>query len=217
MTTETPTARYPDAIVKMPDGEYMRDAKGALMPIKLIREQDLLEDQLVRRMIGFAHDLSEEISRFKAHCNADVGTFLQLIEEKYGAKKGGAKGNVTFTSYDGCLKVQVQVAERITFGAGLQVAKALIDECIAEWSGGARPELKALVNEAFRADSEGQVSREAVFRLMRMDITDPRWTKAMEALKDSIRTVGSKSYVRFYRREDPEAKWEAVTVDMAAA
>ena len=206
-----------DSRIEMHDGTYMRDAKGALMPVSLVKDADKLEDQLVRKMMGFALDLNEEIARFKSHCHADVGAFIQLLEEKYQASRGGAKGNVTFTSYDGCFKVQVAVADRITFGAGLQVAKGLIDECLAEWSSDARPELKALVNEAFRTDSEGEVSRDAVFRLMRMDITDPRWLKAMEALKDSIKVVGSKSYVRFYRRPDSEAKWEAVTIDLAAA
>lgn len=206
-----------DAITTGPDGKtYMRDAKGALMPEHLVRDTDKLEDQLVRRMMGYALPLNAQLGRFKGHCHADVGAFLQLLGEKYGTAKGGAKGNLTLTSYDGTLKVQVAVADRITFGAELQIAKGLIDQCINDWSDGARDELRALVNDVFRTDKEGDVSREAVFRLMRVEIADDRWQQAMAAIRDSIRVTGSKSYIRFYKRTTPEDAWEPVPIDLAA-
>ncbi len=48
-------------------------------------------------------------------------------------------------------------------------------------------------------------------------IDDQRWQRAMDAINDSIRVTGSKIYVRFYRRPDPTATWEQVTIDLAAA
>jgi hypothetical protein len=39
------------------------------------------------------------------------GDFDALIAQEYGAKIGGAKGNRTYQSFDGLMKVQVQVAE----------------------------------------------------------------------------------------------------------
>lgn len=203
--------------IEGPDGQfYMRDAKGALMPLHLVRPTDKLEDQLVRGMMGYAVDLHDQLARFKRHCYADVEAYLQLLAEKYDAAKGGKKGNMTLTSYDGTFKVQIAVAERITFGPELQIAKGLIDDCINDWAEGARQELRALVSEAFRTDKEGEVSREAVFRLMRVEITDARWQQAMTAIRDSIRVAGSKSYIRFYRRDTPEAEWQAVPIDLAA-
>lgn len=207
-----------DATIKGPDGKtYMRDAKGGLMPVERVRDTDKLEDQMVRKLLGYALDLNAQIARFKNHCHGDVAAFLQLLAEQYGTEKGGKKGNLTLTSYDGTMKVQVAVADRITFGAELQIAKQLIDECIAAWSDGARSELRALVNEAFNTEKEGEVSRDAMFRLMRVQIEDERWLRAMQAIRDSIRVTGSKSYVRFYRRPSPEANWEAVSIDLAAA
>lgn len=207
MTTEHPP---------VPEG-YKKDAKGRLVPLDLVRPTDELEDQLVDKMMGYADDLSAQIARFRSHCMDDVGAFLELLREKYGAQRGGQKGNMTFTSYDGCRKVQISVAERLTFGPELQVAKNLIDECIAEWSAGANAQIRALVSHAFQVDKEGQVSREAVFALRRVSIDDPRWERAMEAIGDSVRVVGSKEYIRFYRRKAPTERWEAVTIDLAAA
>lgn len=196
---------------------YMADAKGRLVPVDQVRPVDKLEDQLVDTMMGFADELSAQIARFKGHCFDDVGAFLALLEDKYDAKRGGRKGNMTFTSYDGCSRVTVQVADQLQFGPELQVAKALVDECIAEWSAESRGEIRALVNHAFQVDKQGQVSREAIFALRRIEIADERWQRAMAAISDSVRIVGSKTYMRFHRRPTPTDKWLAVTIDLASA
>jgi hypothetical protein len=39
----------------------------------------------------------------------------------------------------------------------------------------------------------------------------------MEAIRDAIRVVGSKTYVRVFRRDAPDAAWQAVTIDLAKA
>ena len=196
---------------------YLRDSKGRLVPERLVKPVDLLEDQTVRKIMGYADELSRQVARFKAHTFDDIGSFVDLIAEQYGAKKGGAKGNMTFTSFDGTFQVKIAVADTMTFGPELQIAKCLIDECINGWSEGANDHIKVLVQHAFRVDREGQVSREAIFALRRVQIDDARWLRAMDAINDSIRVVGSKTYVRFYRRPDPNANWEQVTIDLAAA
>ncbi|MBE0529505.1 MAG: DUF3164 family protein [Rhodospirillales bacterium] len=195
---------------------YMQDAKGRLVPEHLVKEIDKLQDQLVKKCLGYADELSAQIARFKGHTFDDVAAFMDLLGEKYGQSKGGRKGNVTFTSFDGCAKVQVAVQDHIDFGPELQVAKGRIDECIEEWAADSRDEIRALVNHAFEVDKPGQVNREALFALRKIDIDDERWRSAMAAITDSIRVTGSKTYVRFYRRATPEDRWQAVTIDLAA-
>jgi hypothetical protein len=199
-----------------PEG-YMQDAKGRLVPEHLVKPTDLLEDQTVRKILGYADELNTQISRFKAHCFDDIGAYLDLLAERYGWKpKDGAKGNMTLTTYDGTFKVQVAIADTLTFGPELQIAKELIDACIAEWAEGSRDEIRALVAYAFQTDKEGQVSREAVFSLRRINIDDARWLTAIAAINDSIRVQGSKTYLRFYRRTKTTDRWEHVTIDLAA-
>lgn len=199
----------------IPNG-YLQDAKGRLVPDHLVKPVDRLEDQLVRKCMGYADELNRQIARFKGHTFDDVAAFMDLLAEQYGQAKGGRKGNVTFTSFDGCFKVQVAVQDHIDFGPELQVAKQLIDECIEEWAAGSRDEIRALVNHAFEVDKPGQVNREALFALRKIDIDDERWRQAQAAITDSIRVTGSKTYVRFYRRPTPEDRWQAVTIDLAA-
>ncbi|HEY9344208.1 MAG TPA: DUF3164 family protein [Inquilinus sp.] len=196
---------------------YLKDAKGRLVPEHLVKPTDKLQDQLVAKMLAYADELSAQIARFKAHCFDDVGTFVDLLAEQYGVTRGGGKGNMSFNSYDGTLKVVIAVADHLTFGPELQIAKTLVDECIAEWSEGSSDHIKVLVQHAFQVDQAGKVSREAIFGLRRLEIQDDRWQRAMAAINDSVRIEGSKAYIRFYRRPTPEATWQAVTIDLAAA
>jgi len=140
-----------------------------------------------------------------------------LLAEKYGAQKGGAKGNTTFQTLDGCQKVQVQVSDLIDFGPEIQTAKTLIDECLNEWAADSRPEIRAIVTRAFNTDKEDQINRSEILMLLRLEIEDPRWLKAMEAIRDAMRVTGSKSYVRFYTRDAPDAAWTTITIDLAKA
>ena len=203
-------------MTNVPEG-YMADAKGRLVPGHLVKDNERLEDQTVRKILGFAEELNARIARFKGHTFDDVASFLDLLAEKYGATRGGARGNVTLTTYDGCQKVVVQVQDFLTFGPELQVAKTLFDACISEWAEGADDKIKVLVEHAFQVDKEGRINRAAVFGLRRLDIDDPAWNAAIGALGDSIRVQGSREYVRFYKRANPRDRWQAVTIDLASA
>ena len=200
----------------IPEG-YMADTKGRLVPDHLVKDNERLEDQTVRKILGFAEELNAQIARFKGHTFDDVACFLDILSEKYGATRGGARGNVTLTTYDGCQKVVVQVQDFLTFGPELQVAKTLFDACISEWAEGADDKIKVLVEHAFQVDKEGRINRAAVFGLRRLDIDDPGWKAAIGALGDSIRVQGSREYVRFYKRANPRDRWQAVTIDLASA
>lgn len=212
-----PAIEWSSGVVEKGGAKYMTDAEGRLTPLDFVKPQDKLMDEMVRKIVAYGQDLSEQVSRYKEHCFEDVAGFLAVLEQEYGQTRGGKKGNMTFTSYDGCLKVTVQVADNIEFGPELQIAKELLDECLTEWSSDARPELQAIVTRAFNTDKPGQVNRSEIFMLLRLDIEDERWRRAMQAIRDAMRVVGSKAYVRCYQRPTPDAAWQAITIDMARA
>lgn len=197
--------------------EFMHNAKGGLDPIGNVKDQYKLEDQTVRKCIEYALNLNAQLSRFRGHTAADLSALDALLGEKYNVTIGGKKGNRTYQTYDGLMRIQVQVSDLITFGPELQVAKQLIDECLTEWSADSRPEIQSIVTRAFNTEKEGQVNRADVFMLLKLEIDDKRWKTAMEAIKDAIRVTGSKEYVRFYKRDSVEADWQAITIDLAKA
>jgi hypothetical protein len=194
----------------------MINDKGHPVPTELVSPQDKMEDQLVADLFGRAESLNAALVSFKISATGDIVAFMDLLSEKYGVVKGGKKGNMTLTSYDGLTRIQVAVAESIAFGPQLQVAKTLIDEYIKGNSEGVNAGIMALVNHAFAVDKEGKVNRASVLGLRRVDIQDEKWKQAMLAIADSMRVTSTKQYLRFYRRRDLVAPWVAMTLDFAA-
>ncbi|PAL20496.1 sulfate transporter [Sphingopyxis sp. GW247-27LB] len=194
---------------------YLRDAKGNLVPVETVKATDLLMDETVRKIMGFARELSAQMGRFKGHTFEDVNALQALFRQEYDAPLGGAKGNITLTTFDGLEKVQVQVADLIEFGPELQAAKALIDECLVDWSADSHAALRALVSRVFSVEKEGHINRAELFMLMRFEIDDERWQRAMKAIRDSIRVIGSKAYVRFYERGGADEPWQTISIDLA--
>ena len=193
--------------VAIPDGKvivngktYMTDPRGALLPLDTIKHQHQLEDQLVRGQFGWFLALVDQISRFRGHLFADLGAFDALLAEKYGAEKGGPKGNRTYSTVDDCYRISIRVRDTLDFGPELQASKSLIDDCLRDWTDEAAAPLRVIVNGAFNVDKEGKINKAELFKLLRHDITEPKWVAAMEALKDAIRVTGSRTSPEFRMR-----------------
>lgn len=198
----------------IPQG-YKQDGKGRLVPISIIKPIDLTRDEFVAETVAKALAMQDQLARFKASLFADIEAFVALSAERYQADIGGQKGNVTLTSFDGNTRVLRAIADALTFDEGLQAAKALIDECVHEWTEDARPEVKALIADAFQTDKAGNISTGRVLGLRRLDIQDEKWQRAMRALSESVRVQCSKAYVRIERRNEGTGKFEAVRLDLA--
>lgn len=193
---------------------YRQDAKGNLIPLENIKETDLLRDELVMEIVAKAQAVRDTIAEFKQSAMDDIAAFAQLSAEKYGAKLGGAKGNIRLMSFDGAYRIALAMQDTLSFDERLAAAKALIDECINEWTAGSRPELKALINDAFQVDKEGNISTTRVLGLRRLSIDDEKWHRAMDALSDSVQVQTSKPFVRVYRRE-ANGEYSLMSLDIA--
>lgn len=195
---------------------HMVDAKGRLVPRRLVKDVDIARDDLVRELIEAARELSRTLAYFKRHAAQELQAFVDLSAEQYGVTVGGGKGNLTLLSYDGTLKVTRQISDHLVFDERLQAAKQLIDDCIREWSAGSDDKIRALVEHAFQVDKTGKVSTERVLGLRRLDIDDPTWLRAMRAISDSVQVASSKSYLRFYERVGDSDQWRAISLDLAS-
>lgn len=199
----------------IPDG-YMEDAKGALAPISSITPERLAEDALVKELAAEVAALNERLAAFHAKALGDVAALQELVAEKYGATIGGRKGNISLSSFDGALRVQVQISESLTFGPELSVAKTLIDGCVRRWSEGANANIKALVDHAFQVNKAGRIDTHRVLSLRQLDMGDDAdWAEAMEAISDAVRSSGSKTYVRFYRVDPKTGSQAPIALDLA--
>lgn len=195
---------------------YVVDARGRLVPETMVKPIDQLRDQTITNLINEAKRLQGKMAEFKARTFTDIATFVETSNEQYGVKVGGNKGNISLITFDGRYKIVRQIAEHIQFDERLQAAKELIDECIREWTVGSNDKIKALINEAFQVDKEGNVNTGRILGLRRLAIEDPKWSTAMRAIVDSIRVTGSKPYVRFYERIDDTEEYRPISLDLAA-
>jgi hypothetical protein len=203
----------PPSPAEIPDG-FMADSSGRLVPIANVREEHKLEDELVRQLHSRAVALSEALRQFRENGFAEIAALMEMLAERYQAPKGGAKGNMTLSSYDGSLRVQVAIGDYLTFGPELQIAKRLVDACLVRWSQGANDNLRTIINDAFAVDKEGKLKVDRILGLRRLEIVDPEWKSAMEAIGDAVRVTHSKQYLRLYRRA-ADGAYAQVPLDVA--
>ena len=199
----------------VPEG-YRRDARGRLVPADTIKPIDQARDQLTMEIVHKAQIMSELLTNLKKQVHDDIAAFVELSAEQYGVKLGGTKGNVSLMSFDGRFKVLRASQDGIVFDERLQAAKALIDQCLQEWSRGAHKGLMVMIDDAFRTDKNGELRTSRILALRRHDIDDPRWKKAMEAISDAVHVVGSKSYYRVYERIADTDNYRQIPLDIAA-
>lgn len=201
--------------IAIPEG-FVKNAAGHLVPEHQVREHDKLRDSVARELATQAVAISEALAAFKAKALGDIADLIAISAEKYQVKLGGKKGNVSIVIYDGRYKIERAMAERITFTEEILAAKELIDQCIRKWSEGADQHLRILVDRAFRANRQGQIKTGDVLSLLRVEIEDPDWQRAMEALKDSIQVNGTAVYIRVYQRVGNTDRYDPINLNIAA-
>lgn len=194
---------------------FRQDAQGRLVHENQIKPVDKLRDELVLSLVERARTTSATLAQFKATAFGEIEAFIDLSAQEYGAKRGGKKGNVSLTSFDGRYKIQRAIQESLVFDERLQAARALIDECLQEWTADARPELATLVNDAFRVDTKGEIRTARVLALRRLEIADERWQQAMRAIGEACQVVGSRSYIRVYERVGDTDQYQPISLDIA--
>nr|DAS19881.1 MAG TPA: Protein of unknown function (DUF3164) [Caudoviricetes sp.] len=192
--------------------QYRQDARGNLIPIANIKEIDLLRDELVQNIFANVLPAVTALQNVKTQAIGDVRAFVDLSAEKYDVKPS-KKGNITLNSFDGKLRVTVAMQDVLTFDERLQASKALIDECLNEWTVDSRQELKTIVQQAFDVNKEGKISVAKVLSLRRLEIQDEKWQRAMQALTDSVHTQATREYIRLHQRNDKTGEYVLVSTD----
>ncbi|SIO94820.1 DUF3164 family protein [Vibrio spartinae] len=201
MTAQTPTG-------------FKTNALGHLVPESQIKEIDKLRDEVVLDIVAKAQATQQAMAAFKNQAMVQVADFVDLSAEEFDVKYGGTKGNVTLVSFDGKYKIIRSIGEHRVFDERIQAAKAKIDECIKRWSEGSTDQIKALVELAFRVNKQGHIDVNQVLSLRQLNIDDPDWLEAMDAIADSIRVIGKTPYLRIYER-DSSGVYKQIALDLA--
>lgn len=198
---------------------YVNKGKGELTPLSAIKPEHIEEDELVRRLSARAAEINQQLADFRSEIFGEVTAYRQLLAEKYGLTRGGKKGNITLSTVDTSLRLTIQVADTLTFGPELEVAKELIDSCIRRWSEGSNDNIRALIDQAFQVDKQGKLNTDRILGLRRLKISDDtgEWEKAMGVIADAVRVMSSKEHARFYRVDRDTGSESRIPLDLANA
>ena len=190
--------------ITTPDGTQLaRNAEGAYVPLANIREIDKLRDVLVTELVTAADALARSLESFKTSAAAQAEDFREVSAQDHGIRLGGRKGGYSLSSYDGEMKIVLDNATLIAVNEKVSIAREAILSCVRRWSEGANSRLVELVSRAFETDRQGHLSVSRLLSLRSLKIEgDPEWDAAMEALAEGMVSAGSKTYLRFYRKDE---------------
>jgi|LSQX01.3.fsa_nt_gb hypothetical protein len=190
--------------IKTPNGNRLAlNAEGAYVPVENIHEIDLLRDELVTSLATQAMGLSNTLKNFRSSALEQAEEFRQVSAQDHNIHIGGRRGGYSLLSYDGSLKIVIDNDTLIAVNEKVSIAREAILSCVRKWSDGANRNLVELVSRAFETDRQGHLSVARLLALRSYKIeNDPDWDAAMDALSQGLVASGSRTYIRFYRRDE---------------
>lgn len=202
--------------IKNENGFWL-NARGEAVHEDLVRVDERIKDELVGNLISKVLVMQKELAELKAEIKEDIESYYELLLQQYkiDAKKGGKKGNFSLENFSGTQKIQISMAETLSFDEKLSIAKLKIDEYLNDVTKDSPAEIRTLITKAFEVDKKGNIDSKKIFALRSYDIKDPRWVEAMSIIEESKRVASIKPYMRFYVRDEIEDDYEMIKLDFA--
>lgn len=204
-------------ILKDPKGFWI-NGKGEAVHPDMIRVDEQLKTELVEKIIVQAQEISYLISDFKTKCNEQVDGYFSLLLQNYNvdAKGKSVKGNLSLENFSSTAKVEIRAMDTLKPDEKIQIAKMKLDEFLKEETEDATPIVRTLIMKAFEVDKKGNIDTKKLLALRSYDISAPKWIEAMGIIVDSLQVASTKSYIRFYTRENSDSEWKLIPLDIAA-
>jgi len=198
------------------DGFWI-NKKGEKIHPDLIRADEKLKDEMIEELTQKASDMQQKLKAFKDEAFEDVESYFQLLLQKYGmdGKKNSKKGNLILENFSATKKITISVADRIDFNEKLNIAKLKIDVYLLEVTKDSSAEVKTLITKAFEVDKKGNVNAKKILALKGYEISHPLWQEAMSIIDEATQVISSKSYIRFYKRDDTSKEYKQIVLDLS--
>lgn len=193
---------------------YWVAADGSMKPEEAVTKAEKSKEEMFDDLFAKAKELQAQMKEFKDYANTVLGAYLETCAKR--ARVGGWKGNKKIFDYDGRRVIEVSTREVVKFDEKLSFAKAKFDEWILEKTENGDADLSDFIQKAFDVDSEGNINRTFLFKLLSFPVKHPTFKKAQELLRESMTVVDTKKYTNFKEREDTDSKLEQIVLDFAA-
>lgn len=197
----------------MDDKEFWRNKRGEFVHPDMVPVDKKLEDEVVEKLIYEAETAHLLLKNFKIAAFAACYEFVDLLRQEYDMDRmaGSKQGSITLKNFDGTMEAQIQVAKLITFDQKLSLAKEKIDEYLAEKTAHADAEIQTLITRAFDVRN-GKVDAKQIISLKQYPIKHPHWLEAMQMIDDATEIAGTKSYIRFKKRDGGRVDGQLSTI-----
>ena len=193
-----------------------KDEKGIEIPYSRTTKSERLQEQqsykIAKEAIKLNTDLSAFKNRIKAICIEVYDTFMT---ENDNTTPG--KGNFTWKNFDGSIKIECSVSERIEFDdLTITACKDKLNEFLDENVESKEDFVKQMVVDAFET-SKGKLDAKKVMSLLRYrsKIKASKFQEALNLLESAIRRPESKTYFRVWIK-DEEGKYQSIELNFSA-
>ena len=190
------------------------DKRGKEIHPDNVRASDKIKDEMVKGIIKKALGEQERILEFKADALDEIDSYISLMRDEYNLDPNSSKkGNMTFESFDGLMRVTISVQQVIEFDEKLSFAKEKLDEFLKLETKDSSANIQTLIAGAFDVDKKGSVNAKNILALKRHEIDHPLWLEMMSIIDDSVQIATTKSYMRFYTKSGIGEAWEHIAMD----
>lgn len=195
----------------------VRNQRGGESLRQHVQVRCLLQHDITVKMVDGARALRDLIAEQKRQFMADADLYVRSMLALYNANPTGKRGGFNIASFDDLMKVEFSVTDYRAVDGAVVAAQALVSEVLNDLTDQLEPWVRDLLNNAFNRDEKtGKINVDHLQNLRKVDIPHPKWPDACEAISDSIRIAGSRSYLRFYERENRDKEWRAVVLQFSA-
>ena len=197
--------------------KVMVDAMGNQVPVRYVSAYDRTRDRVCRRI---ASDWKKQRKGLEDLMHKTLAGLAEIVDARKDAGHELAlRGNVQVSSFDGLITVNVEQRYDIHLDDRVKAARDRLYEYASaiagKLEGDDRETLIKILDETFRASSDGRISTNRVLALIRMEVKAAAWKQAIAMLVQSIETRRGKRYVRVTVRADRDHDAEAIRLDVA--
>jgi hypothetical protein len=197
------------------------NAAGDAVPVKYVsradRQKEIWAGALYKQALKAEEVLQDLHTAMKDGCEQIAAMVRHEYEIKNGKKPRETKGNLTWYSFDGSIKVEANVNEVVKWDDALMTeAKALLNDYLDSQLTDNQALIKKLVSDAF-SNHKGGIDSRKIFQLLKYDgqIKSSKFSKACELMRQAQMIDRTKLYMGISVRLQ-DGNYRAITLNFSS-
>lgn len=196
---------------KAPEG-FVYNAMGDLIAKQNIPAVELRKDAFVVGVLTRVKEQNKSLDAFKSQILESFESFRGELASNYDAKlnKRGSGENVRIFSFDGRYRIDFRTNKLKTLGPEVDVMRSLAKEYYESKKDTLPHDVLVMVQKVLKDN----ITVSDIIDFKNSPYEDALLRKAQEAAKDALKTVGKKSFMTFYER-DEQGEYQQVHLNFA--